>query len=70
MSAELTKAETTSTEMNYDDDIVSDNDSSEEETEEFDINENTVLVKPDLLGVKRSKIINKAINDYVICHNQ
>jgi high mobility group protein B1 len=66
MSAELTKAETTSTEMNYDDDIVSDNDSSEEETEEFDINENTVLVKPDLLGVKRSKIINKAINDYVI----
>jgi high mobility group protein B1 len=70
MSAELTKAETTSIEMNYDldYDVVSDNDSSDEqeETEEFDINENTVLVKPDLLGVKRSKIINKAINDYVV----
>jgi hypothetical protein len=27
--------------------------------------ENIVLVKPDLLGIKKSKIINKAINDYV-----
>ena len=74
MSAELTNADNTSTEMNYDeivvdnemDDSVSVDSSSDEETEEFDINENTVLVKPDLLGVKRSKIINKAINDYVV----
>ena len=73
MSAELTNADNTSTEMNHNE-IVVDNemddsvsvDSSDEETEEFDINENTVLVKPDLLGVKRSKIINKAINDYVV----
>ena len=27
--------------------------------------ENIVLVKPDYLGVKKSKLINKAINDYV-----
>jgi high mobility group protein B1 len=72
MSAELTNADNTSTEMNYDDvdnemdNSVSVDSSSDEETEEFDINENTVLVKPDLLGVKRSKIINKAINDYVV----
>ena len=38
----------------------------EDDVEEFDCNENTILVKPDLLGVKRSKIINKAINDYVV----
>jgi hypothetical protein len=39
---------------------------SDDDEEKFDCNENTILVKPDLLGVKRSKIINKAINDYVV----
>lgn len=73
MSVELTNADNTSTEMNYDEieydentASVSDDDSSSDDEEEFDINENSVMVKPDLLGVKRSKIINKAINDYVV----
>ena len=77
MSTELLNADNTSTEMNYDEkeyevvpeDNVSDVssvDDTDSDTEEIDCNENTVLVKPDLLGVKRSKIINKAINDYVV----
>ena len=73
MSAELMNADNTSTEMNHDEmEFVVDNDdsssvdSSDDENIDFDVNENTVLVKPDLLGVKRSKIINKAINDYVV----
>jgi len=54
MSAELTNADNTSTEMEYDivdDNSVSVDSSSDEEDETIDINENTVLVKPDLLGV-------------------
>lgn len=46
---------------------VSDNSSTTSTVEENVIScgENIVLVKPDYLGIKKSKLINKAINDYV-----
>lgn len=46
-------------------DYDSDNSSTTSTDDILTCSENIVLVKPDYLGVKKSKLINKAINDYV-----